>query len=196
MPSRPPPQQSTGSDLRESWDAALANLPGWSDLLVEVEFTSSDYVEGGAEHGRSARAATAPQCPSAALHNFGYGAAHKWLRCLSRCDEDGMHGAVRVLVCSPAAGRNARPGLADRRADGLKLATDFAEHVRKRGRTELKTLEQRAGSSVRCGSGCRPGRRCACGARHLLRDAPLPRLATTMSVWLALLIMTGRCFCS
>jgi hypothetical protein len=31
-------------------------------------------------------------------HSFGYGAAPEMVaRCLSRCDEDGMHGAVRVL---------------------------------------------------------------------------------------------------
>jgi len=98
----PPATETPDPTLRESWDAALAMLPSdWSDLLVEVEFTSSDYVEKGALNmvplnPRRNGARNALRLRVA--HSFGYGAAPEMVaRCLSRCDEDGMHGAVRVL---------------------------------------------------------------------------------------------------
>jgi hypothetical protein len=98
----PPATETLDPTLRESWDAALAMLPSdWSDLLVEVEFTSSDYVEKGALNmvplnPRRNGARNALRLRVA--HSFGYGAAPEMVaRCLSRCDEDGMRGAVRVL---------------------------------------------------------------------------------------------------
>src|SRR5258708_4753934 len=88
--------------LRESWEAELATLPAdWSDLLVEVELTSSHYMDKAAlnmvplnprlEGNRNAFRFRVAQ-------TFGYGAAPQMVaRCLSRCDEDGMRGAVRIL---------------------------------------------------------------------------------------------------
>jgi hypothetical protein len=88
--------------LRESWEAALATLPSdWSDLLVEVEFTSSDYVEKAALNMvplNPRRDGSRNALRFRAAHSFGYGAAPQMAaRCLSRCDEDGMRGTVRVL---------------------------------------------------------------------------------------------------
>jgi hypothetical protein len=98
----PPAVETPDPTLRESWDAALAMLPSdWSDLLVEVEFTSSDYVEKAALNmvplnPRRNGARNALRLRVA--HNFGYGAAPEMVaRCFSRCDEGGMRGTVRVL---------------------------------------------------------------------------------------------------
>jgi hypothetical protein len=84
------------------WDAALATLPAdWSDLLCELELSSSDHL---------ARAAllTAPLNPSrvpgrSALRfrgarTFGYGASPQMTRrCLARLDEEGIPARVTVL---------------------------------------------------------------------------------------------------
>jgi hypothetical protein len=88
--------------LRKSWDSALATLPpDWSDLLGEVELTSSDWLDRAAvnmvpmnprrDHARLA-------FRFRAARNSGYGASAEMVaRCLSRCDEDGIRGTVRVL---------------------------------------------------------------------------------------------------
>jgi hypothetical protein len=88
--------------LRESWEAALATLPpDWSDLLMEVEFTSSDYVEKAALNMvplNPRRDGNRNALRFRTAQSFGYGAAPEMVaRCLSRCDEDAMRGAVRVL---------------------------------------------------------------------------------------------------
>jgi hypothetical protein len=88
--------------LRESWEAALATLPAdWSDLLGEVELLSSDWIDRAAVN-------MVPMNPRRdgerlvlrfrAARKFGYGASPEMVaRCLSRCDEDGVRGQVRVL---------------------------------------------------------------------------------------------------
>jgi len=88
--------------LRESWEAALATLPSdWSDLLVEVEFSSSDYVEHAALNMvplNPRRDGSRNALRFRVAHSFGYGAAPQMVaRCLSRCDDDAMRGTVRVL---------------------------------------------------------------------------------------------------
>ena len=88
--------------VRESWEKALATLPGdWSDLLVEVEFTSSDYVEKAALNMvplNPRRDGNRQALRFRVARTFGYGAAPEMVaRCFSRCDEDGMRGTVRVL---------------------------------------------------------------------------------------------------
>jgi hypothetical protein len=86
-----------------AWEAAIAVLPGdWSDLLAEVELTSTDHIEpaalqlapinplqvGGGRPAlrfRSARVA-------------GYGASPGVVRtCLTRLDLVGIPGSVRIL---------------------------------------------------------------------------------------------------
>ena len=88
--------------LAADWDAAVAQLPAdWSDLLCEIELTSSDHIDPAAlllgplnplsidgKLGFRFRAAS----------SFGYGAsAGMARRCLSRLDEAGITGTVRVL---------------------------------------------------------------------------------------------------
>jgi hypothetical protein len=101
-PAAAPAAETPDPTLRESWDAALATLPSdWSDLLMEVEFTSSDYVEKAALNMvplNPRRDGSRNALRFRAAHTFGYGAAPQMVaRCLSRCDEDGMRGTVRVL---------------------------------------------------------------------------------------------------
>jgi hypothetical protein len=88
--------------LAEQWDEAVATLPDdWSDLLCEVELTSSDYLEraallmsplnplrDGERFALTFRVARA----------FGYGASPGMARrCLARCDAEGITGTLRVL---------------------------------------------------------------------------------------------------
>jgi hypothetical protein len=98
VPAPPAPELS----LRQSWDAAVANVPAdWSDLLAEVELSSSDWLDRAA-------VAMVPLNPRRdgdrvafrfrAARRFGYGASPQMVaRCLARCDERGMHGKVSVL---------------------------------------------------------------------------------------------------
>ncbi len=88
--------------LAAEWDAALAQLPAdWSDLFCEIELTSSD-------HNDPAALELGPINPLAidgklgfrfrVANSFGYGAsAGMARRCLSRLDEAGIPGTVRVL---------------------------------------------------------------------------------------------------
>ena len=92
----------TRASLAAGWDAALAVLPSdWSDLLCELELTSSDHIERGA-------LLLAPLNPSQGTgrpgfrfrcaHTFGYGASRGMVRrCLARLDEERIPGEVRIL---------------------------------------------------------------------------------------------------
>ena len=89
--------------LSGAWDAVVATLPSdWSDLLCELELTSSDHVDLGA-------LLTAPLNPFQngvgkpgfrfrVASTFGYGASPGMVRrCLTRLDEADIPGEVRVL---------------------------------------------------------------------------------------------------
>ena len=91
------------ASLAADWDAAIGVLPAdWSDLLCELELTSSDHVERAA-------LLIAPINPVQAdtgrlgfrfrsAHTFGYGASSGMVRrCLARLDEDGIPGEVRIV---------------------------------------------------------------------------------------------------
>jgi hypothetical protein len=91
------------ASLAADWDAAIGVLPAdWSDLLCELELTSSDHVERAA-------LLIAPVNPVQAdtgrlgfrfrsAHTFGYGASSGMVRrCLARLDEDGIPGDVRIV---------------------------------------------------------------------------------------------------
>jgi hypothetical protein len=91
------------ASLATDWDTALAAMPGdWSDLLCELELTSSDHIEPGA-------LLLAPLNPIQietgrlgfrfrAAHTFGYGASAGMVRrCLGRLDDAGIPGEVRIL---------------------------------------------------------------------------------------------------
>ena len=91
------------ASLAADWDAAIDVLPAdWSDLLCELELTSSDHVERAAlliapvnpvqaDTGR-------PGFRFRSAHTFGYGASSGMVRrCLARLDEDGIPGEVRIV---------------------------------------------------------------------------------------------------
>ena len=99
---RPPAAAPVAQRLPESWAAALATLPAdWSDLLGEIELGSSDYLERAALYlspinprRDGARFALRFRCARKA----GYGASPGMVRrCLERCDENDIVGAVDVL---------------------------------------------------------------------------------------------------
>ena len=88
--------------LPESWDAALAKLPAdWSDLLGEIELSSSDWVEPGAlllAPINPLRIGATSRLQFRSASRFGFGASAGMVRrCLERCDGAGMRGEVRVL---------------------------------------------------------------------------------------------------
>jgi len=98
------PEQTVASrtSLAGDWDAATAVLPAdWSDLLCELDLTSSDHIERGAlllapinPIQSAGRTGFRFRC----AHTFGYGASAGMVRrCLARLDEDGIPGEVRVL---------------------------------------------------------------------------------------------------
>jgi hypothetical protein len=96
--SAAPKEQS----LVEQWDEAAAVLPAdWSDVYAEIELTSSDHLDPAA-------LALAPVNPSRfgdtpgfrfrCARRFGYGASAQMVRrCLTRLDERGIPGEVRIL---------------------------------------------------------------------------------------------------
>ena len=89
--------------LAEEWAAALALLPSdWSDLLCELELTSTEHIEKGAlllapinpVLGGTGRPGFRFRC----AQTFGYGAAPGMVqRCLTRLDDAGIPGEVRIL---------------------------------------------------------------------------------------------------
>jgi len=100
--SSAPEHATARAALTDTWDAALAPLPtDWSDLLCEVELTSSDHLERGAlllAPVNPLRAAALLGFRFRVARSFGYGAAPGMARrCLARLDEEGIPGRVRVL---------------------------------------------------------------------------------------------------
>jgi hypothetical protein len=95
-------QPRSSMALAEQWDAAVAELPDdWSDLWVELELGSSDYLDRGA-------LLLAPVNPSRAgkrlafrfrvARRFGYGTSPEMTRrCFERLDAEAIRGAVRIL---------------------------------------------------------------------------------------------------
>ena len=96
------PEKEEGKGLAAAWDELVAKLPAdWSDLYLELELDSTDFLERGA-------LLLAPVNPATfgadvgfrfrCAHRFGYGAAPEMARrCLARLDEEGMTGSVRVV---------------------------------------------------------------------------------------------------
>jgi hypothetical protein len=89
--------------LAEAWDAQLATLPpDWSDLLVELELRSSDYLSRASLRmtplNARRTAAGRPALQFRVARTYGYGAAPEMTRrCMERCDEDSIRGELRVL---------------------------------------------------------------------------------------------------
>jgi hypothetical protein len=97
----PEPAISRAS-LAAEWDAAIAVLPSdWSDLLCELELTSSDHIEKGAlllSPLNPIQGTGRPGFRFRCAHTFGYGASPEMVRrCLARLDGERIPGEVRVL---------------------------------------------------------------------------------------------------
>src|SRR5206468_12226506 len=85
-----------------AWDTELARLPAdWSDLLGELELTSSDHIERGAlllAPLNPIQGTGKPGFHFRCAHTFGYGASAGMVRrCFARLDEERIPGEVRVL---------------------------------------------------------------------------------------------------
>jgi hypothetical protein len=88
--------------LAAEWDAALAVLPGdWSDLLCELELTSTDHLAQAALLISPLNPLAGEGKPAFRFRvasSFGYGASAGMVRrCLARLDEAGIPGKVAVL---------------------------------------------------------------------------------------------------
>jgi hypothetical protein len=87
--------------LAEAWDAALEVLPAdWSDLLAELELDSSADVDRGAvlcAPLNPIQSTGRPGFRFRSASSRGYGASAGMVgRCLSRLDENGITGRVRI----------------------------------------------------------------------------------------------------
>ncbi len=99
---RAEPEEAPQGAVAQLWDAALATVPAdWSDLLCELELSSSDHL---------ARAAllVAPLNPTRVpggsafrfrvARRFGYGASPQMTRrCLERLDAEGIPARLTLL---------------------------------------------------------------------------------------------------
>jgi hypothetical protein len=88
--------------LVTAWDDAVAGLPpDWSDLYVELELVSSDWLERTAllmAPVNPARYGAVPGFRFRVASSFGYGAsAPMTRRCLERVDAEELRGELRIL---------------------------------------------------------------------------------------------------
>ena len=88
--------------MTASWDAAIAGLPAdWSDLYLELELLSTDYIEQASvlciqcnPRRDGKRAALRFRCARVR----GYGVSPEMARrCFERCDAAGIRGSITVL---------------------------------------------------------------------------------------------------
>ncbi len=91
------------ASLAAEWDAAVGVLPpDWSDLLCELELTSSDHVERAAlllAPINPVQAGTGrPGFRFRSAQTYGYGASSGMVRrCLTRLDLEPIPGEVRIV---------------------------------------------------------------------------------------------------
>jgi hypothetical protein len=88
--------------LADEWNAAVDLLPAdWSDLLCELELTSTDHIEPGALRLAPLNPIQNPGPPGfrfRVARTFGYGASAGMVhRCFERLDAERIHGEVRIL---------------------------------------------------------------------------------------------------
>ena len=100
--AEPPPAPVGRPRLADEWDAAQAALPpDWSDAYVELELTSTDYLDRAAlltAPLNPARYGGKPGFRFRSARRFGYGASPGMVRrCLERLDEERITGSVRIL---------------------------------------------------------------------------------------------------
>ena len=97
---RPAPVETT--PLAEAWDTAITGLPAdWSQAFVELQLTSTDFVEKAAVlciQANPRRVGELAVLRFRAAREAGYGvAAGMARRCLERCDAEGITGTISVL---------------------------------------------------------------------------------------------------
>jgi len=95
-------EQVVRPKLVAAWDTAVAGLPpDWSDLYVELELESSDWLERAAllmAPVNPARYGEAPGFRFRVASSFGYGAsAAMTRRCLERVDAEELRGELDIL---------------------------------------------------------------------------------------------------
>jgi hypothetical protein len=88
--------------LAAAWDALLSRLPrDWSDLYVELELDSTDFLDRGAlllAPTNPARIGARTALRFRAARRSGYGvAAEMARRCLERLDSEAITGTLRVI---------------------------------------------------------------------------------------------------
>jgi hypothetical protein len=88
--------------LAAAWDAELAELPAdWSDAYVELDLTSTDFVEKASVlciQANPRRVGNRAALRFRAARRAGYGVAPGMARrCLERCDEAAIRGTVTIL---------------------------------------------------------------------------------------------------
>jgi hypothetical protein len=98
----PPEPVISRASLAAEWDAALTVLPSdWSDLLCEIELTSTDHIERSAlllAPLNPIQGTGRPGFHFRCASSFGYGASPGMARrCLARLDEERIPGEVRIL---------------------------------------------------------------------------------------------------
>jgi hypothetical protein len=100
----PPEPVLARASLAADWDAAIGVLPAdWSDLLCELELTSSDHIERAAlllaPINPVQGGTRGPGFRFRAAHTSGYGASSGMVRrCLARLDEEPIPGEVRLVL--------------------------------------------------------------------------------------------------
>jgi hypothetical protein len=101
MPAEP--QRATRpAPLASAWDAAVERLvPGWSDLLCELELDSSDHLPRAALLGAPMNPTRNPEAIALRFRvsgKQGYGVSPGMARrCFERMDTDGITGRISVL---------------------------------------------------------------------------------------------------
>jgi hypothetical protein len=90
------------ASLVQAWDTAIAGLPAdWNDAWVELQLTSTDYIERASVlciQANPRRDGERAALRFRVARKAGYGvAAGMARRCLERCDEQGIHGSILVL---------------------------------------------------------------------------------------------------
>jgi hypothetical protein len=88
--------------LAAEWDAAVAVLPSdWTDLLCELELTSTDHIDHGAlllAPVNPLQGTGGPGFRFRCARSFGYGASAQMVRrCLARLDESSIPGELRIV---------------------------------------------------------------------------------------------------
>jgi hypothetical protein len=99
----PPAKPVERATSASAWDAVVATLPAdWSDLLCEIDLTSTDYIDQAAllmaPLNPYQTASGTPGFQFRVARTFGYGASPGMVRrCLTRLDDAGIPGEVRVV---------------------------------------------------------------------------------------------------